>query len=79
MQTLLAFTRLHHESVIVSAQAPVGAYCECLQASFELYLAQLLYVGVGHEAADVAAFGVLAYPHDIVPHADMGHPVTMEW
>ncbi len=45
----------------------------------DIYLAQPLYVGVGHNAADVAAFGVLAYPHDIVSHADMGYPVTMEW
>ena len=42
------------------------------------YLGQALEVGVGHDGADVAAFGVLADAHHIIPHADVGHPVPMK-
>ena len=43
------------------------------------YLAQALEVGIGHNAADIAASGVFADAHHIIPHADVGHLVPMKW
>ena len=45
----------------------------------ERYFGQALEVRVGHDAADIAALGVFADAHHIIPHADVRHSVSMEW